>query len=78
MVLQCTTGVSTEDEDAEDDEENENYEDNITGKHKTSRQNKSVGMAEGLDDEYKVESKGKNSVTESLLSASIMLTERRI
>ena len=30
MVLQCTTGVSTEDEDAEDDEENENYEDNIT------------------------------------------------
>ena len=30
MVPQRTNGVSTEDEDAEDDEENENYEDNIT------------------------------------------------
>ena len=51
---------------------------NITGKHKEIKNNESVGTAEDLYDEYKVESKGKNSVTESLLSASIMLTERRI
>ena len=62
MVLQRTTGVSTEDEYAEDDEDNENYEVNITGNHKATRQNKFVGIAEDLDDVDKVESKGKNIV----------------
>ena len=32
-------------------------------------------MAEGLDDEYKVESKGKNDVTEFLLYASVICTK---
>ena len=32
-------------------------------------------MAEGLDDEYKVESKGKNDVTELLLYASVICTK---
>ena len=74
MVHQRTNGVSTEDEDAEDDEDDENYENNITGKHKEIRQNKYVGMAEDLDNEEKIESKGKNAVIKSLLYASIIYT----
>ena len=49
--------------DAEYDEDNENYEDNITWKHKKIRQNTFVGMEEDLDDEDNVDSKGKNVVT---------------
>ena len=58
MVLRRNTGVNTEDEYAEDDDDDKNYKDIITGKHKAIRQKKSVGMAEDLDDEEKVESKG--------------------
>ena len=49
MVLQRTTGANNEEEDVEDDKEDENYEDNITGKHKKISQKQSFGMAEYLD-----------------------------
>ena len=42
MLIQRTTGINTEEEDVE--EENESYEDNITGKNKSIRQKKYVGM----------------------------------
>ena len=77
MVPQRTNGVSTEDEDAEDDGDNENYKNNITGKHKAIRQNKSVGIEEYLYDDDKVESKVKIMVIESFLYASGISTEKR-
>ena len=43
MVLRITTGLSTEDEDAEDDEENKNYKDSTTGKHKATIQRNFLG-----------------------------------
>ena len=78
MVLHCSTVVSTEDEVAEDDEYNDNYKDNITEKHKATRQKKYVSTAKYLDDEEKVESKGKNVLTEPLLYDSVICTERPI
>ena len=51
MVLQCTIGISTEDEDKKDDDNDEGYEDCVV-------------MADDLDDEYNVESNGKYVVTE--------------
>ena len=42
MLIQRTTGINTEEEDVE--EENESYEDNITGNNKSIRQKKYVGM----------------------------------
>ena len=63
MVLHRNTGISMKYKDAEYDEDNENYEDNITWKHKTIRQNTFVGMEEDLDDEDNVDSKVKNVVT---------------
>ena len=62
MVRQRTIGANTEDKDAEEDEEDKNYKDTIAGNHKSIRQNKYVGMAEYLNDEDKVKSKGKNVV----------------
>ena len=77
MVLQSTTGVKNNNKYEEDDEENENYKNNITGKHKEIRQNKYVGMAEDLDNEEKIESKGKNFVIESLVYDSFISMEKR-
>ena len=51
MLLQHNIGVSTEDEDTEDDEDNKSYEDCVV-------------VAEYLDDEDNVEIKGKYVVTE--------------
>ena len=73
MVLQRNTGVSTGDEDAEDDESNENYGGNITGKHKATRKKNFVGIAEDLDNVDKVESKGKSVVTAFLIYASVLI-----
>ena len=50
MLLHRTIGVSTEDEDTEDDEDNKSYEDCVV-------------VAEYLDDEDNVEIKGKYVVT---------------
>ena len=44
MALQCTIGVSTEDENTEVDEDNESYKDNITVNHKEIRQKKFARM----------------------------------
>ena len=54
IVLQRTTGVNTEDKDAEDDEDEENDKDNITSNHTSIMQKKYVGIAEDLDDKDKV------------------------
>ena len=46
----------------------------ITGKDKEIRPKESIGMAEYLDDGDKIESKGKNSVIESLLYDFVMIS----
>ena len=74
IVLQRNTGVSTKDKDSEYDQGDESYEDNITGENTAIRQKKYSGMAEYLDDEDNVESKGKYVVAEFLLYASVICT----
>ena len=59
MVLQCTIGISTEDEDKKDDDNDEGYEDCVVMADDLYDEEN-----EDLDDEQNVEIKGKYVVTE--------------